>query len=100
MPSDLTPFWYAAASSAELTRQLLPRMVLGEQLVLFRTETGEAVARETRRRLDVEGLLGPAGLIDAITPRVGLLASGSAADLQSAVARLLCISAPAAQLDC
>lgn len=63
-------------------------------------ETGEAVARETRRRLDVEGLLGPAGLIDAITPRVGLLASGSAADLQSAVARLLGISAPAAQLDC
>lgn len=44
MPSDLTHFWYAAASSAELTHQLLPRMVLGEQLVLFRTETGEAAA--------------------------------------------------------
>jgi phenylpropionate dioxygenase-like ring-hydroxylating dioxygenase large terminal subunit len=36
--------WYVAAYSAEVGRDLLARMVLGEPLVLYRTGRGEAVA--------------------------------------------------------
>ena len=40
--------WYVAAWDREVTRQLLARTFLGEPLVLFRKENGEAVALEDR----------------------------------------------------
>ena len=47
-----TPFvyneWYVAAFSSEITRALLPRRLLGKRVVLFRTETGQAVALSDR----------------------------------------------------
>lgn len=40
--------WYAAATSDEVGRSPLPRRVLGEEIVLYRTMPGEAVALEDR----------------------------------------------------
>jgi phenylpropionate dioxygenase-like ring-hydroxylating dioxygenase large terminal subunit len=40
----LRNFWYVAASSGELGRELLPRYVAGEPVVLYRTTSGAAVA--------------------------------------------------------
>jgi phenylpropionate dioxygenase-like ring-hydroxylating dioxygenase large terminal subunit len=40
--------WYVAAWGREVTRQLLPRTLLDEPVVLFRKESGEAVALEDR----------------------------------------------------
>jgi phenylpropionate dioxygenase-like ring-hydroxylating dioxygenase large terminal subunit len=40
--------WYVAAYSHEVGRELLARTVLGEPLVLYRTEDGEAVALSDR----------------------------------------------------
>jgi phenylpropionate dioxygenase-like ring-hydroxylating dioxygenase large terminal subunit len=36
--------WYAAAWSGDIGRKLLPRAIIGEPLVLYRTEEGEPVA--------------------------------------------------------
>jgi phenylpropionate dioxygenase-like ring-hydroxylating dioxygenase large terminal subunit len=38
--------WYIAAWDREITRELLPIRILGEDLVLYRTESGEPVALE------------------------------------------------------
>jgi phenylpropionate dioxygenase-like ring-hydroxylating dioxygenase large terminal subunit len=38
--------WYAAAYDVELGRTLLPRLVAGDRLVMFRTAAGESVALE------------------------------------------------------
>lgn len=38
--------WYVAAWDREITRALLPTRILGECIVLYRTETGEPVALE------------------------------------------------------
>jgi len=47
-----TPFifneWYVAAFGSEVSRTLLPRVLLGKQVVLYRTEAGKAVALEDR----------------------------------------------------
>ena len=47
-----TPFitreWYVAAFAEEITRELLPRTILGRKLVFFRTQAGEAVAMDDR----------------------------------------------------
>lgn len=47
-----TPFifdeWYVAAFTEEISRHLLPRMLLGKRIVFYRTENGEAVALEDR----------------------------------------------------
>jgi phenylpropionate dioxygenase-like ring-hydroxylating dioxygenase large terminal subunit len=40
--------WYVAASDSEVGRKPLARMILGEPVVLFRTEDGKAVAFEDR----------------------------------------------------
>ena len=40
--------WYVAAYGDEVARELLPRTVCGEPLVLYRTEAGEAVALADR----------------------------------------------------
>jgi phenylpropionate dioxygenase-like ring-hydroxylating dioxygenase large terminal subunit len=40
--------WYVAAYGSEVRRELLARTVLGEPLVLYRTESGEAVALADR----------------------------------------------------
>lgn len=40
--------WYVAAQSDEIGRHLLGRMILGEPVVLYRKEDGEAVALEDR----------------------------------------------------
>jgi len=40
--------WYVAAASTELGRALLPRKILGEPIVLYRTEAGAPVAMEDR----------------------------------------------------
>jgi len=40
--------WYAAAAAPEIGRQLTARRVLGQRLVLYRTEGGEAVALADR----------------------------------------------------
>ena len=44
----LRNYWYVAASAAEVGRKPLGRMILGEPIVFFRTEAGEAVAFEDR----------------------------------------------------
>jgi len=41
-------FWYVAASDTEIGRKPLARMILGEPIVLFRTEAGAPVAFEDR----------------------------------------------------
>jgi phenylpropionate dioxygenase-like ring-hydroxylating dioxygenase large terminal subunit len=38
--------WYVAATSEELDRKLLPRWILGEPVVMYRTESGKPVAME------------------------------------------------------
>ncbi|WP_053179604.1 aromatic ring-hydroxylating dioxygenase subunit alpha [Pseudomonas kilonensis] len=47
-----TPFifneWYVAAFGSEVTRQLLSRTLLGKRVVLYRSESGQAVALEDR----------------------------------------------------
>ena len=47
-----TPFifneWYVAAFSSEVSRELMPRILLGKYVVLYRTLSGEAVALEDR----------------------------------------------------
>jgi nitrite reductase/ring-hydroxylating ferredoxin subunit len=47
-----TPFvfneWYVAAFSAEVGRELLPRKLLGRNVLFYRTERGEAVALDDR----------------------------------------------------
>lgn len=40
--------WYAAAWETEIGRELLQRWIIGQPVVLFRTEAGEAVAMEDR----------------------------------------------------
>ena len=40
--------WYVAAWENEVTRDLMPRMILGEPIVFFRTEDGRPVALEDR----------------------------------------------------
>jgi phenylpropionate dioxygenase-like ring-hydroxylating dioxygenase large terminal subunit len=40
--------WYVAARTAEVTRQPLARLLLGEPVVLFRRQNGEGVALEDR----------------------------------------------------
>lgn len=40
--------WYVAAWSHEIKRELVPRWIAGEPLVLYRTEAGQAVALEDR----------------------------------------------------
>lgn len=40
--------WYVAARSAEVSHQLLARWILGDPVVLYRTEAGEAVAMVDR----------------------------------------------------
>jgi len=40
----LRDFWYVAATAEELSRQLLPRLILGEPVVMYRTEAGLPVA--------------------------------------------------------
>jgi phenylpropionate dioxygenase-like ring-hydroxylating dioxygenase large terminal subunit len=44
----LRNYWYVAASDTEIGRKPLGRMILGEPVVLFRTEAGKAVAMEDR----------------------------------------------------
>jgi len=44
----LKNFWYVAAMSEEIGREPLARMLLGEPVVLFRTEAGAPVALEDR----------------------------------------------------
>jgi vanillate monooxygenase len=44
----LRNYWYVAATDAEVGRQPLARMILGEPVVLFRTEAGAPVAFEDR----------------------------------------------------
>lgn len=48
MSHFITNAWYAIASSAEVGRHLLAREVLGQSLVLYRTESGSAVALRDR----------------------------------------------------
>ncbi|WLH03928.1 aromatic ring-hydroxylating dioxygenase subunit alpha [Pseudomonas beijingensis] len=47
-----TPFifneWYVAAFGNEVTRELLSRKLLGKRVVLYRSETGKAIALEDR----------------------------------------------------
>src|SRR5688572_12384039 len=40
----LRNYWYAAALASEVGRTLLARRILGEPLVLFRTESGQPAA--------------------------------------------------------
>lgn len=40
--------WYVAAYSREISRELFPRTILGEPIVFYRTEAGEAVALADR----------------------------------------------------
>jgi vanillate O-demethylase monooxygenase subunit len=44
----LRNFWYVAASDSEVQKKPLGRMILGEPIVLFRTEDGTPVAFEDR----------------------------------------------------
>jgi vanillate O-demethylase monooxygenase subunit len=44
----LRNYWYVAASDSEIGRKPLPRMILGEPVVFFRTEDGKPVAFEDR----------------------------------------------------
>jgi len=52
MANRNTPFvyneWYVAAFAQEVSREFLPRILLGKRVVLFRTETGQAVALSDR----------------------------------------------------
>lgn len=52
MANRNTPFvyneWYVAAFGSEVSRELLPRILLDKRVVLFRTEGGEAVALSDR----------------------------------------------------
>lgn len=47
-----TPFvydeWYVAAFAADVSRELLPRRLLGKRVVLYRTESGQPVALSDR----------------------------------------------------
>ncbi|MGH7003368.1 MAG: Rieske 2Fe-2S domain-containing protein, partial [Alphaproteobacteria bacterium] len=40
--------WYPASWSHELGRELVPRIMLGEKVVLYRTEAGAPVVLEDR----------------------------------------------------
>ena len=42
----LRNYWYVAATADELGRKLLPRWVLGEPVVLYRTQSGKPAAME------------------------------------------------------
>jgi phenylpropionate dioxygenase-like ring-hydroxylating dioxygenase large terminal subunit len=42
----LRNYWYVAATADELGRKLLPRWVLGEPVVLYRTQSGQPAAME------------------------------------------------------
>ena len=44
----LRNYWYVAATDAEVGRKPLPRTILGEPVVFFRTEQGAPVAMEDR----------------------------------------------------
>ena len=44
----LRNYWYVAATDAEIGRKPLPRTILGEPIVFFRTEAGAPVAIEDR----------------------------------------------------
>jgi phenylpropionate dioxygenase-like ring-hydroxylating dioxygenase large terminal subunit len=44
----LRNYWYVAATDAEIGRKPLPRTILGEPIVFFRTEDGTPVAMEDR----------------------------------------------------
>ena len=44
----LRNYWYVAATDAEVGRKPLPRTILGEPIVFFRTEQGAPVAMEDR----------------------------------------------------
>jgi vanillate O-demethylase monooxygenase subunit len=44
----LRNYWYVAARASELGRHLLTRMILNEPVLLYRTESGQAVAIEDR----------------------------------------------------
>jgi vanillate O-demethylase monooxygenase subunit len=44
----LRNYWYVAASDSEIGRKPLPRMILGEPVVFFRTEDGKPIAFEDR----------------------------------------------------
>jgi len=52
MANRNTPFvhneWYVAAFASEVTRELLPRILLDKRVVLFRSESGEPVALSDR----------------------------------------------------
>jgi len=52
MANRHTPFvyneWYVAAFATEVSRDFLPRRLLGKRVVLFRTESGEPVALSDR----------------------------------------------------
>ncbi len=61
-------------------------------------ETGEAVARETRRRLTVDGLLAESGC--GGLPPLSLLATGSVQALQASASRLLGLSVLPLQVAC
>ena len=44
----LQNYWYVAAEAFEVSRQPVPRIILGEPVVLYRTEAGAPVALEDR----------------------------------------------------
>ena len=46
--TSLRNYWYVAATDAEVGRKPLPRTILGEPIVFFRTEAGAPVAMEDR----------------------------------------------------
>ncbi|MFF5986262.1 aromatic ring-hydroxylating dioxygenase subunit alpha [Prauserella flavalba] len=48
MPTFARNQWYVAAYSRELGRELFPRTILGEPIVFYRTESGDAVALADR----------------------------------------------------